>query len=174
MKLGQWMQERGLTKRDLGRLLGCSDTTVGRWATGAIHPNLKMMARILSLTGGEVGIHDFVGEVGHRPVELAQRRGPGSDPVSTAQIEDWLRSKGYKAVSTLLAQTPGIPFSTQVLSRYMRESDLKRWKVRRGGQGKPSKWVGASALDVSDSFRILQSHRGQASPVTLHIEEVNS
>jgi hypothetical protein len=125
-----------------------------------------MMSRIARLSSAQVLLEDFVED------EYEPPRRKSDKAISDAQILDWLRGKGYRAISILLAETPGIPFSRSVLIRYMRQSKLPRWKVKKGGRGKPSQWLGLSALDVSDSFRTLQSLRGLTSPVTLHIEEV--
>lgn len=169
MKLQDWMKTQGINARKLAARLDCSESAITRWTTGG-HPNLIMMSRILRVTEGSVRIEDFVGQDIYQPRNVRAAR-PGR-AISDAQVEDWLRSKGYKAVSILLSQTPGIPFSKGRLQTYVRSSTLKRWQVRLATAGKPSRWVAATALDVSDTYRIFRALRGEASPATLHIEEV--
>lgn len=169
MKLAQWMKIQGINARTLAARLDCSESAITRWTTGA-HPNLIMMSRIIRVTDGAVQIDDFVGQDIYQPRNLRAPR-PGR-AISDAQVEDWLRSRGYKAVSILLSKTPGIPFSKGRLQTYMKNSNLKRWQVRLATAGKPSRWIAATALDVSDTYRVFRALRGETSPSTLHIEEV--
>ena len=170
MKLSAWMKKNDLDLAQMAAVLDCAATSVSVWLNGHQLPSLLMMSRIKTATGGEVDVDDFV--VAFKPRAAPPRR-PGRRVVTDQQVDDWLRSNGLRAVSTVLAYAPSIPFSASVLQRYIRgKRHMPRWSVKVSSVGKPSRWIGQTAIDVSDSYRILQSMRGRDEMVNLLISEV--
>ena len=61
MTLQEWREARGLTKSELGRLVGArSKTTVGRWEAGTRMPSRRHLQAIVALTEGKVTANDFM------------------------------------------------------------------------------------------------------------------
>ena len=178
MKLKEWMSTKGLRASQVSQILDCSEGAISRWIAGSSVPSLEMVAKIRAATAHQVDVEDFVDEVKINAVPVAKpTRQRGRPRVSDQVIEEWLRSRGLRAVSLLCAQVPGAPFSRPIFHRYMLRLEERgalgpwqRWTVRAGG--KPSSWLGASALDVSDAYRTVQALRGRPPVVSIQVERV--
>lgn len=168
MKLREWMTRRDLSVGQVSQMLDCSESIVHRWISGEILPSLELMARIMSATSNQVTVGDFVEPPPTKPPPPRRRVGRPSS--RDARIEAFLRARGLKAIGILVAQIPECPVSRPTLQRYLSRQRLPRWRVRAGG--KPSIWLGACALDVSDSYRIVQALRGRPPVVQITVEEV--
>ena len=167
------MTKQDINVRQLAEMLDCGSASVWKWLAGTQSPSLTMMARIQTATNGKVTLESFVED--DFQLRAPTRRPIGRRRVTDHEIEEWLRSKGLRAVSAMLYEAPDIPFSKSVLQRYIKASRLPNWRVKvlDGSSKKPSRWVGPTALDVSDAYRILQSLRGRPDvAVCLSIEEV--
>jgi len=58
-KLLEWRVQRGLTRAELGALLGVSSETIRRWENGSRVPWPRKMVEIYRETAGEVQPGDF-------------------------------------------------------------------------------------------------------------------
>ena len=58
-KLEAWREAQGLTYERLGSLLGCSGVTARRIALGIRQPDAVTADRVVSVSGGEVGVLDL-------------------------------------------------------------------------------------------------------------------
>ena len=156
MKLRAYIEREVGSAAQMARILDCSESMVHRWLSGQSLPSLEAMAKIQKATGGAVLISDFVAEPDLQDVEARPAGRPISGPPN---IEQWLRSKGLRACGLLVSQVPGGP-SRPRIQKYMTGSLLPRWTIQGTG-ARASVWVAPSALDVSDSFRIVQALRGR-------------
>ena len=156
MTLDEYMSREGLTLLQVARAVGVSESAVHRWRSGSRRPSLASAMKIKALTRGEVQMRDLVdvAEVS-APVEALRLVGQPR-PVTG---ERWLRSLGLKAVGLLCAQVPGGPTRARIAA-HMEADPRPRWVVReRSRPSRPSVWVGDSAIQVADSYRVVQSLR---------------
>ena len=59
MKLGKFLDERGLTHGEFGEQVGASTEAVRLWASGQRIPKKKFMEKIANATTGSVTANDF-------------------------------------------------------------------------------------------------------------------
>jgi DNA-binding XRE family transcriptional regulator len=155
MTLDEYMSREGLTLLQVARAVGVSESAVHRWRSGSRRPSLASAMKIKALTRGEVQMGDLVDVAEVRaPVEAL--RSVGRPPTGPGSVERWLRSLGLKAVGLLCAQVPGAPSRARITA-YMEADPRPRWVVRE--RSRPSVWVGDSAIQVADSYRVVQSLR---------------
>lgn len=72
MKLRQWRTARGLSVSDLADKLQSSERAVIKWERGERRPRPGALAKIVSLTDGEVAPNDFFDPV-DPPTQEAQQ-----------------------------------------------------------------------------------------------------
>tara|TARA_R110000751_G_scaffold101306_1_gene195423 strand:- start:561 stop:1076 length:516 start_codon:yes stop_codon:yes gene_type:complete len=155
MKLRAYIEREVGSAAQMARILDCSESMVHRWLSGQSLPSLEAMAKIQKATGGAVLISDFVDEPDLRAIEA---RSAGRPIIGPIHIEQWLRSKGLRACGLLVAQVPGGPSRPRIQRYMVGLTLLPRWTIQGTG-ARPSLWVAPSALDVSDSFRIVTALR---------------
>lgn len=168
MTLREYLTREGISPRQMAQSLDCSEAVVYGWMSGRRLPSLVLMARIEEATGGSVLLCDFVPEVEVEPLPEPKRRGR---PTPRPSVEEWTRRHGLKAVGLLLAQIPGGPPRSRIL-RYLEDDPRPRWRLHAGG-GNPSIWTAETALDVSDSYRIVQALRGRPPVLAVEVERVD-
>ena len=76
MTIDEFLRESGMTSAALARKLRCSKGTVSLWRYGHRHPNPRLMAELVRVTGGRVSDRDFPDQ---RRAGRPTRRVPGSD-----------------------------------------------------------------------------------------------
>lgn len=169
MKLADWMEKEGLSAAQMAGILGCSEAVVHSYRRGSSFPNLRIFARIKKATAGEVQVEDFIDLDGLQLGRAEDVKGALNFP-TPAHLEGWLKTRGIKALSLLLAQVPGGPHRG-ILERAMRRDPRPRWKVYGRG-GRASVWVGSTGQEVSDAYRIVMALRGHG-PLSFFVERAD-
>ena len=76
MRLGDFLDEHGLTLRAFAKTCGVSASSIHRVRNGEVIPNRRLLAAIYEATGGQVTPSDIIGI------------GDGPDPESPKKLED--------------------------------------------------------------------------------------
>jgi transcriptional regulator with XRE-family HTH domain len=61
MTLNEYMERKGLSPEEFGKLIGRSRTVVYRYTKGTRTPRPAVMQKIAEVTGGKVRLTDWVG-----------------------------------------------------------------------------------------------------------------
>ena len=61
MRLGEWLETKRKSGRELARILTIDASSVTRYVNGERVPHPRIMAKIIAATGGQVTANDFVG-----------------------------------------------------------------------------------------------------------------
>ena len=81
MKLRDYLSSHGLTTADFAEVIGVSQASVSRYASGARRPEWTVLGRIVMATNGRVTANDFM--VDEEELK-AISRGNGGRPLSEA------------------------------------------------------------------------------------------
>jgi transcriptional regulator with XRE-family HTH domain len=142
--LSAMMREKGLSDSELGRRLGLSHATIGKWRSGSARPNgkerVKELGLALSLT--EEGMNDFLLSLGYSPLYhknplddaciFTIRSHSGDDAaalyrkyVAQFRVREFKPAPLYKSIPTVVLQDSFAHVRT--------EAELEAWLERYAG-----------------------------------------